>query len=201
VNSELRRTLADFAPRTADASDRRLAAVGLVLGRWSSDVPISFLLLERSASLASHASQYGLPGGKLHPGESFEDAVLREAKEEVDLDLAEGDIVGRLDDYITRSGYLIRPFVLWFDGDMRAEPDPGEIACLMHIPVTALSGPGVPTLLSYPGADRPVIQLPLGGERTVHAPTGAILYQFARWFFDGVRVRNDDYEEPTFAWE
>jgi 8-oxo-dGTP pyrophosphatase MutT (NUDIX family) len=198
----LRERMAQFQPlEVASADDLRPAAVGIVLGYWASALPLCFLLIQRSSALASHAGQYGLPGGKVQQGESFEQALIREANEEIGLDIGTQHIIGRMDDYSTRSGYSIRPFVVWYGAGLLPTPDPGEVACLLHIPVSALTGPAIPTLLTYPGAEKPVIQLPLGGERVIHAPTGAILFQFGQWVIRGTRVRSDAYSEPSFAWK
>jgi 8-oxo-dGTP pyrophosphatase MutT (NUDIX family) len=202
TEQELRERMAQFQPiEGASPDDLRSAAVGIVLGYWASALPLCFLLIQRSSALSSHAGQYGLPGGKVEKGESFEQALIREVNEEIGLDIGAQHIIGRVDDYGTRSGYSIRPFVVWYGADMVPTPDPGEVACLLHVPVSALTGPAIPTLLTFPGVEKPVIQLPLGGERVIHAPTGAILFQFGQWVMRGTRVRSDAYSEPSFAWK
>jgi 8-oxo-dGTP pyrophosphatase MutT (NUDIX family) len=199
--TQLQESLAEFHANDLSNSALRHAAVAIVVGPDTQGSSLYFLLTERSSELPTHAGQFALPGGKVHVGERFEAAAIREIREEVGLSLSESDILGRVDDYETRSGFLIRTFVVWAHELHSARPDASEVACLLHIPLAALAGPGVPTLLAFPGQDKPVLQLPLGGDRVVHAPTGAILYQFARWVFAGQHIRTDAFAEPSFAWQ
>ena len=196
----VRQSLAEFAASDAADTSLRQAAVGIVLGEDPIDGKVRFLLTERPSTLVVHPGQYALPGGTLDPGESHLDALIREVSEEVGLTLEPGDVLGRLDDYQTRSGYAIRPYVAWTDTLDQTEADPEEVACLLRIPVTALTGPAVPTLVQFPGQSQPILQLPLGGNRVIHAPTGALLYQFARWVFDRRRIDMTAFGEPEFAW-
>lgn len=197
----VQRRFAEFPLADATATTGlRPAAVAIVLGMDQLDGVVRFLLTQRSSDLAAHPGQFALPGGMVEPGEEHLDAVIREVAEEIGLTIEAADVLGRLDDYQTRSGYAIRPFVVWTEDIHQGEPDPAEVACLLRIPVTALTGPAVPTLLQFPGKSLPILQLPLGGERVVHAPTGALLYQFAKWLFERRYVPTTVFGEPEFAW-
>lgn len=157
------------------------------------------LLTRRSAGLRSHASQWALPGGRIDPGERPVDAVLRELREELDLHLDEGAVLGVLDDYATRSGYVITPFVLWGGADPPMAPNPHEVLSLHRVSFRELCREDSPRFVRIPESDRPVVQVPIGGD-LIHAPTGAVLLQFRRWAIDVVCERVAEYEQPVFAW-
>jgi 8-oxo-dGTP pyrophosphatase MutT (NUDIX family) len=160
----------------------------------------SFVLCRRSAGLNRHASQWALPGGRLDAGESPVDAALRETDEEVGVRLGPESVVGLLDDYATRSGYVITPVVVWGGPGVELAPEPSEVLAAYRIGLHELTRADSPRFVSIPESDRPVVQVPLGGD-LIHAPTGALLLQF-RWVgLDGrVGERVAEFEQPVFAW-
>ena len=79
--------------------------------RWSTKSAL--LLTRRSLQLRKHAGQWALPGGRMDPGETAEQTALREMAEEVNLTLNAHAVLGRLDDFVTRSGFVITPVVIW----------------------------------------------------------------------------------------
>ncbi len=157
------------------------------------------LLTRRAAGLRSHGGQWALPGGRVEEGEEAVAAARRELREELGLDLGMSDVLGVLDDYGTRSGYVITPFVLWGGQDPGLVPDPSEVRSVHRISFRELSRPDSPRFVTIPESDRPVVQLPIGGD-LLHAPTGAVLLQFRRVALEGVCERVADYEQPVFAW-
>jgi 8-oxo-dGTP pyrophosphatase MutT (NUDIX family) len=161
----------------------------------------SFLLCRRAATLHRHGGQWALPGGRCDPGETAEDTALRELGEELGLHLHHHHVLGRLDDYVTRSGYVITPVVVWAEGDVELQPDPGEVAHVYRIGLHELQRPDSPRFVTIPESDRPVVQIALGRD-LIHAPTGAVLLQF-RWVALEGRAgeRVDHLEQPVFAWK
>jgi 8-oxo-dGTP pyrophosphatase MutT (NUDIX family) len=159
----------------------------------------AFLLCRRPARMRRHAGQWALPGGRLEPHETPLEAALREVDEEVGLRLAAGTALGQLDDYATRSGFVITPVVLWCAGEVTLNLDPGEVSAAYRVGLHALRDTE-PRFVAIAESDRPVLQLPIGND-LIHAPTAAILYQFREVALRGrAGVRVDHVEEPVFAW-
>ena len=161
----------------------------------------AFLLCRRAARMNRHAGQWALPGGRLDEGESPIEAAVRELHEELGLQLSADHVLGLLDDYPTRSGFVMTPVVLWAGRDAVINPDPNEVAYAYRIGLRELCRPDSPRFVNIPESDRPVIQLPLSRD-LIHAPTGAVLAQL-RWVgIEGrVNERVDHYEQPVFAWK
>lgn len=174
------------------------AAVAIAVTEDETGAP-AFILTRRSGRLRRHARQWALPGGRQDPGETLLEAALREMDEEVGLLLGPDTLLGRLDDYPTRSGYCISPFVFWAGPAPNLTPNPDEVHALYRIPLEELNRPESPDMISIPESDRPVIRMAIMDDM-VHAPTAAILYQFREVAMHGRMVRVDHYEQPVFAW-
>ena len=157
------------------------------------------LLTRRASRMRAHAGQWALPGGRLDADETPVDAARRELREELDLALPESAVLGVLDDYPTRSGYVITPVVLWGGADPAMEPQPDEVASVHRIAFRELCRPDSPRFVTIPESERPVVQVPIGGD-LIHAPTGAVLLQFRRVAIEGGSERVAGYEQPVFAW-
>lgn len=160
----------------------------------------AFLLCRRASRLSSHSAQWALPGGRLDPGESAIEAALRETAEEVGVHLAPDDVVGLLDDYPTRSGYVITPVVIWGGGRLDLRPAPDEVVAVYRVGLHQLQRADSPRFITIPESPRPVVQIPLGHD-LIHAPTGAVLLQL-RWLgLEGRSDPVDELEQPVFAWQ
>ena len=160
---------------------------------------LSLLITRRAATLRSHAGQWALPGGRRDPGETVVAAALRELREETGVVAGPEAVLGQLDDYVSRSGYVMSPVVVWVGP---VAPDligpAAEVAQIHVIPLADFDVP--PRLLRIPESDHPVIQLPLLGGY-LHAPTAAIVYQFCQVGLHGLDTRVAHFEQPVFAWK
>jgi 8-oxo-dGTP pyrophosphatase MutT (NUDIX family) len=159
----------------------------------------SLLITRRARALRAHAGQWALPGGRRDPGESAEAAALRELCEETGVRAAAADVLGVLDDYVSRSGYVITPAVVWGGAGRHDLAGPAsEVTKVYQVPLDDLDV--APEFVQIPESSRPVIRLPLFG-RYVHAPTAAIIYQFCQVALHGNDVRVGHYDAPVFAWK
>lgn len=159
----------------------------------------AFILTTRSRQLSSHKGQRAFPGGRIDTGESIQQAALRELREEISLDIDEVSILGLLDDYPTRSGYVITPVVVWAGMDAQCKANPDEVEKIHWVPLRELLREDVPILESIPESDNPVLKMPIGNEWFA-APTAAIAYQFREVSLLGKNTRVAHFEEPYFAW-
>ena len=204
--------LARFEVQALDAGSRRRAAVAVGLteaGHGAGLPPMPYhdtwspapalLLTRRAGHLRAHAGQWALPGGRVDGGESAEQAALRELHEEVGLQPGPSAVLGRLDDYATRSGYLITPVVVWLGAARDAQPDPREVQSLHRIPVSELLRPDAPILNHVRGAEHPVLRMPVG-DSWIAAPTAAFLLQFREVCMLDRPTRVAHYDQPFFAW-
>ena len=218
--------LAAHQRRVVDAAGRRHAAVALVLVDSMPDAPVvwarhadgssardarlpyegllsaaggaAFVLCRRPLTMRRHPGQFALPGGRLEPGEGVVEAALRETHEEIGIDLRPDQVLGLLDDYETRSGFVMTPVVVW-GGGVELKPDPAEVMAVFRVGLHQLQRADSPRFESIPQSERPVVSVPLGS-MVVHAPTAAVLVQL-NWL--GLQGRSDpvqDFEQPVFAW-
>jgi 8-oxo-dGTP pyrophosphatase MutT (NUDIX family) len=160
------------------------------------DVP-SLLITRRAAGLRRHSGQWALPGGSREPGESVEETALRELREETGVVVSPDEVLGVLDDFATRSGFLITPVVVWGGPVGTLTKQATEVARIHVIPLADFDRP--PELLRIPESPALVLRLALLGGY-VYAPTAAIIHQFCQLALRGLTTRVAHFEQPVFAW-
>lgn len=218
LRSRIEANLRDFEPVRAEpdpassAKSARGAAVAITVvdssfgpgvpglpehDAWRDDAAL--ILTRRSPALRNHPGQWALPGGVRDPGEDVETTALRELHEEVDLLLEQGDVLGTLDDFRTRSGFVITPVVVWAGADRELTFNPLEVASIHRIPIAEFLRDDAPLLDPIPESTHPVLRMPVG-DTSIAAPTAAMIYQFREVCILGHDTRVAHFEQPYFAW-
>jgi 8-oxo-dGTP pyrophosphatase MutT (NUDIX family) len=185
------------APEAADGLRRAAVALTLVESDDTAGAT-AVLLTKRTASLRAHAAQWALPGGRCDAGETPVETALRELDEELGLVLGAECVLGLLDDYPTRSGYLITPVVLWAGRHPPLAPNPEEVASVHRVALAELARAEAIEFFNIPESARLGVRLNVIGHR-IYAPTAAVVYQF-RELIAGRDTRVADFEQPVFAW-
>lgn len=204
-DDSLRETLVDRLTahnvRRAPQGDARRAAVAFVVTANEAGTP-ACILTRRPSQMGRHAGQYALPGGKVDPGETEAEAARREVEEELGISLGADAELGRLDDYVTRSGFVISPFVLWGGTGLTIVPNPGEVEKVLFIPFPEMDSQAIPHFRDGVDPDRPILysQFPTIGH-SMYSPTAALFYQFREVCLRGHSTRVAHYDQPKFAWK
>ena len=186
-------------PESEPAPALKRAAVAVALTAAEAAGGTALLLTLRASGLRAHSNQWALPGGRCDEGETPAQAALRELHEELGLELGEGDVLGLLDDYPTRSGYLITPVVLWAGSGAALSPNPDEVASVHRIALENIEDADAFSFTTIPESTRRVIRFRHAGH-FIHAPTAALIYQF-REVLAGRDTRVAELEQPVFAWK
>ena len=175
------------------------AAVAIALTDHNDGDGTALLLTLRAAGLRAHGGQWALPGGRCDAGETPIIAALRELREELGLAVGDEHVLGLLDDYPTRSGYLITPVVVWAAARAQLVPNPQEVASVHRIGLETIEHADAFDFTEIPESSRRVIRFH-HDSGLIHAPTAALIYQF-REVLAGRDTRVADLEQPVFAWK
>lgn len=175
------------------------AAVAIVVAPHGEEAAV--LVTRRPHTMREHGGQWALPGGRIDAGETAVQSALRELHEELNLELRRDSVLGVLDDYVTRSGYIITPVVVWSESAWQdLQPNPDEVALIAPFSFSELARSDSPILHTIAQSDRPVLAMHYDGN-VMFAPTGALLYQFREVALLGRETRVMHFEQPLFAWK
>lgn len=185
-----------------DNSLRHAAVVLAVVEHDDKPGHAAILLTRRPKTIGRHSGQYALPGGKVDCGETAVEAALRELQEELGVGANSQEVLGRLDDYPTRSQFRITPIVVWLGSTCTLAPSPDEVAMVYRIPFEELDSEAIPLFEPGVDPDRPVLcsEFPTLGGR-MYSPTASIMYQFREVAIRGLSTRVAQYDQPRFAWK
>jgi mutator protein MutT len=213
LRARLAQRLAQWPVQAIEAHGRPRAAVALTLvhagdgaglpgfaapAQWSDMAAL--LLTRRPQHMSRHAGQWALPGGRIDAGETPEQAALRELHEEVGLAPGADALLGRLDDYATRSGFVITPLVVWGGAARTMVAAPEEVAAIHRIPLAEFLREDAPLLdpPHEPGGP-PVLRMPLA-DQWVAAPTAAMIYQLREVLLLGRGTSVAQVDQPHVHW-
>ena len=167
------------------------AAVLLLVVNHPGDPTVVFT--QRTAHLADHAGQISFPGGRVEESDRTpEHTALREAEEEVGITPNRVEILGRLPDYHTGTGYRVTPIVGWAEPPLTYRPDPHEVADVFEVPLAFLLDSGNHRYESafFKGRMRKYWAMPYG-ERFIWGATAGMLVTFHRILIPKPVARTD----------
>jgi 8-oxo-dGTP pyrophosphatase MutT (NUDIX family) len=161
----------DMEPR------RPLKAAAVLVALVPRDAGITLLLTRRTEDLPDHGGQVSFPGGRVHPEDA--DAVaaaLREAAEEIGLARERVLPIGRLDTYVTRTGFEVTPVVAVATPPFELVADPREVAAIFELPLAFVLDPTNHRLASrvFEGRMRYFYEMPWG-EHYIWGATAGML--------------------------
>ncbi|WP_067488056.1 NUDIX hydrolase [Actinomadura hibisca] len=188
--------LAAFRRTTVPDSPGMRRAGVVVCVVHDGDAP-SVLLIKR-AYRGRNAGQWGLPGGRAEPGETPEQAALRELEEELGLRVRPDEVLGVLDDFPAASGFAITPVVAAPADPGPLRPSPDEVHSVHPVSLARLAADETPRWVPQLDGGR-LLQMRLGPDWVVHAPTGAMLWQFREVVLLDRPVRVADFVQPDWT--
>ena len=142
LRARLKRAPPTFGVYGDDGTEGRAAAstaAAVLIPVVAHAQELSVLFTQRTTHLRSHSGQVAFPGGRAEPGDaSAEFTALREAEEEIGLRAESVEVLARLPDYRTRTGYVVTPVIGLLTPPLALTPDPNEVAEIFEVPLAFL---------------------------------------------------------------
>jgi 8-oxo-dGTP pyrophosphatase MutT (NUDIX family) len=142
LRARLKRAPPTYAVYGDDGTEGRAAAstaAAVLIPVVAHAHELSVLFTQRTTHLRSHSGQVAFPGGRAEPGDaSAEFTALREAEEEIGLRPESVELLARLPDYRTRTGYVVTPVIGLLTPPLALTPDPNEVAEIFEVPLAFL---------------------------------------------------------------
>jgi 8-oxo-dGTP pyrophosphatase MutT (NUDIX family) len=147
---------------------------------------LTVLFTQRTSQLRIHSGQISFPGGRAEPGDPGpEFTALREAGEEIGLKAGQVEVIGRLPEYLTRTGYRVTPVVGLLTPPLELAPDPREVQEVFEVPLAFLLDPRNHQRRTREFQGRTVSFYAIAyGERDIWGVTAGILVNFYRQLAD-----------------
>jgi 8-oxo-dGTP pyrophosphatase MutT (NUDIX family) len=167
-----------------DHAEARAAAVLVPIVQRADE--LTLLFTQRTVHLKAHAGQVSFPGGRAEPGDaSAEFTALREAQEEIGLAPERVEILGRLPDYHTRTGYVVAPIIGLLTPPFDLAPDPREVDEIFEVPLAFLLDPANHRRQTRVLQGRTVgfYEMPYG-QRYIWGATAGMIVNFWRFLSD-----------------
>ena len=142
LRARLRRAPPAYAVYGDDGTEGREAAstpAAVLIPLITHAEALSVLFTQRTAHLKNHSGQVSFPGGRAEPGDaSAEFTALRETEEEIGLAMQRVEVLARLPDYRTRTGFRVTPVIGLVAPPLELAPDPREVAEVFEVPLAFL---------------------------------------------------------------
>jgi 8-oxo-dGTP pyrophosphatase MutT (NUDIX family) len=188
--------LAAFPRIALERPELRRAAVAILIAPHRGEP--AYALTRRARGMRRGAGNFALPGGGAEPGEDAVDTAIRETAEELGVALGRAAALGLLDDFITLSGFVVTPVVLWSATPLAMRPDPVEVGGAWMVPLSELDHPKAPRRERNPDGGAAILRMRARG-LWINPPTAAWLYQFREVALHGRATRVADVGQPGWT--
>ena len=185
LRQRLKRTPPAFSVYGDDDSGRATVAVtpaAVLVPIVDRRAGLSVIFTQRTPHLKAHSGQVSFPGGRAEPNDPTpEFTALREAQEEIGLPMERVEVLARMPEYMTRTGFRVTPVVGLLTPPFDLVPDPREVAEVFEVPLAFLLDPRNHRYESafYKGRMRHYWAMPYG-ERFIWGATAGMLVTFQR---------------------